>query len=113
LTDPYGVLVAYEIDGHCGRCDTAARWLYPVEHPDRPGAILWVGSECLTRLTTHFREKANGNFVTRIGRDYLTVYRNAIGYWEAVFRGRVSRYYDSAEKALDCAYDFAMEVRHA
>jgi hypothetical protein len=92
--------------GHCENCGRAVRYLYRLRHPDRYDTID-VGSECKRRLTIRWRQNRNGNFVARLGRDALTVFRHATGFWQIAFRGRFSRFLDSAAEALALAYAFA------
>ena len=111
LTDPDRVLDLYDLSAHCQRCGTPVRRLTPLAHEEYYG-IVFVGSECLRRLTLSWREKPNGNFVAKIGRNWLTVFRNSIGYWQIAFgnrrKSRFSGYLNSAEDALAVAWDFAM-----
>jgi hypothetical protein len=116
LTDPDLILAESDVGHHCERCGCPTRYFYPVQHDDCPG-VYWVGSECVRRLTLEFWRNQNGNYCASIGagkRGRVTVFNSDHGlWWKIVFRNHFSRDFATAEEAMDAAYDFAMEVRHA
>ncbi len=111
-----GLLARYGVYEHCDCCGCRTRYFYALVYPGRSG-LLFVGEECLRRLTLSFWQKQNGNWCARIcngPRGIVTVFRADHGlWWRVVYRNRYSRDFSTAEEAMDSAWDFATEVRHA
>jgi hypothetical protein len=100
------LLATYGECGHCDVCGTSIRYAFSLRHDDWPESV-HVGSECRRRLTIRWRQNRNRNYVARIGRYPLTVFGNAMGFWQIVFRDRFSGFFASSAEAMAVAFAFA------